>query len=381
MQIMSSKIKDTLLYPEAVKSVNSCLNSAVLDWNYLSGITGDGPIGEFEENLRKNAGGNYALALSNCTSALYVSLIAAGVGPGTEVILPSYSWPQTLAPVLQFGAVPVFADIGRYSYNIDPLSVSKLVTKRTKAIVVAHLYGIPADVIALKKIAKDAGCPIIYDAAQGFGAKVNGKSIGSFGDFVALSFGRSKLFSIGEGGALIFQTKSNYEKAISISQHPLRMHREFDNRIKRKRIDGVAMNFRMHPLVAALGNGQFEGFKRSSIQTELEFRFAQTYKIIRSIGLGNILPEIRENATPVNKIFPLILDGQNSVEIQKKLTSNGFEVIEETIQKPLYRTSTMKSMYSGKFKTSIKKQVNTCRNTEQRYSLPQLFINLMNNKN
>src|SRR3990172_12232451 len=253
MKIKSLTNDKPLLYPEAIKRVQIDLQRAMTDWDFLSGVSGDGPIREFEKWFAGVAGGKYAIAMPNATSSLFVALMASGIGKGDEVILPAYTWPQTLTPVLLTGATPAFADIDADTVTLSPESVEKLITKKTKAIIGVHLFGIPADVIALEKIARDNGCTLIYDAAQGFGAcfknslsfrerggpvlrEVEGvrvgfsneRPIGAHGDYVAYSFGRSKLFSIGEGGALVCKDRGLYERVIAFSQHPLRMHGDID---------------------------------------------------------------------------------------------------------------------------------------------------------
>lgn len=237
--VKTGTVTKHLLYPEAIQNLFADLNHAKHDWNYLSGISGNGPIAEFEKAFAKVVGGRHQIALSNCTSALFVALLSAGIKYGDEVILPSYTWPQTLTPVLLTGATPVFADIGRRSVTVDPDSVAKLITSKTKAIIAVHLFGIPCDVNKLAQIAREAKCTLIFDAAQGFGALVDGKPMGQFGDYVAFSFGRSKLFSIGEGGMLVCRNRELYERAVMISQHPIRMHRDIDHLTVRNSLDGV----------------------------------------------------------------------------------------------------------------------------------------------
>src|SRR3972149_8044098 len=326
---MESLMNDKpLLYPEAIKRVQIDLQRAMTDWDFLSGVSGDGPIREFEKWFAGVAGGKYAIAMPNATSALFVSLMASGIGRGDEVILPAYTWPQTLTPVLLTGATPAFADIDADAVTLSPESVEKLITKKPKAIIGVHLFGIPADVIALEKIARDNGCTLIYDSAQGFGACFNEiptspmrtkgnvtslslrergrvrvgiseeRPIGTHGDYVAYSFGRSKLFSIGEGGALVCKNRVLYEKAIAFSQHPLRMHGDIDDPDMRTLIDGVSMNFRIHPLVASLALGQLRGFLDSGKPTRLKAKFKELYSTLDSMELRHLLPAIPEGARP-----------------------------------------------------------------------------------
>lgn len=373
-----------LLYPEAIKRVQIDLQRAMTDWDFLSGVSGDGPIREFEKWFAGIAGGRYAIALPNATSALFVALMSAGIGHGDEVILPAYSWPQTLTPVLLTGATPVFADIDADTVTISPESVKSLITKKTKAIIGVHLFGIPADVIALEKIARDTGCILIYDAAQGFGACFNDRPIGAYGDFVAYSFGRSKLFSIGEGGALICQNKELYEMAIAFSQHPLRMHSDIDNPDMRMLIDGVSMNFRIHPLVASLALGQLRGLLDSGKLDHLKTKSKELYSILYSTELNHLLPAIPEGACPSGVCIPLIIKSEEDL-LQSKhiLKALDLDTFEGGLHIPLHLTDTIQRrrfLWSDEVVSSVipfhtTHKPGSCPNTEERCKIsPQIFI-------
>lgn len=374
-----------LLYPEAVKRVRKDLEIALTNWDYLSSVSGEGPVAEFEREFAKAAGGRYAIALTNATSALYVALMSLGIGRGDEVILPSYTWPQTLSPVILTGAIPVFADIGEDLVNISPESVEKLISKKTKAIIAVHLYGIPADVHALADIAKTARCSMIYDAAQGFGALVDGKPIGDYGDYVAFSFGRSKLFSVGEGGALLCRNRRLYERAVAFSQHPLRMHKDIDDNKLRQSIDGVSMNFRLHPLIASLAIGQLQGFYNSG---ELEV-LSKISKTLESSAIKGVLPKIPANAMPSGVYFPVLIESsKDEARVAEYAKSIGLEIYEGGVQQPLHLTPTIgrhkllshmgqKGIEIPAHKTHKK---GSCPNTEERCRLPQLFLRESNGR-
>ena len=421
---MESLMNDKpLLYPEAIKRVQIDLQRALTDWDFLSGVSGDGPIREFEKWFAGVAGGKYAIAMPNATSALFVSLMASGIGKGDEVILPAYTWPQTLTPVLLTGATAVFADIDADTVTISPESVKRLISGKTKAIIGVHLFGIPADVIALEKIARDNGCILIYDAAQGFGAFYNETSmnhgpqrttkiyspklipppltgggqgegglrgfsneqpIGAHGDYVAYSFGRSKLFSIGEGGALVCKNRVLYEKAIAFSQHPLRMHGEIDDPDMRTLIDGVSMNFRIHPLVASLALGQLRGLLDSGKLVRLKVKFKELYSTLDSTELRHLLPAIPEGACPSGACIPLLIKTEEAL-VQSKyiLKALGIDTFEGGIHTPLHLTETIqRHQFLWNWKTGNAvipfdktHTPGSCPNTEERCKIcPQLFI-------
>lgn len=368
-----------LLYPEAVKRIQKDLEIALTNWDYLSGVGGEGPIAEFEREFIKTAGGHYAIALTNATSALYVALMSLGISKGDEVILPSYTWPQTLSPVILAGAIPVFADIAKDSVTISPASVEKLISNKIRAIIAVHLFGLPADVHALAGIARTAKCALIYDAAQGFGTMVDDKPIGYYGDYVAFSFGRSKLISAGEGGALICRSRRLYERAVAFSQHPLRMHRDIDGSKLRQSIDGVSMNFRLHPLVASLAIGQLQGFYNSGKLEALR----EIHKTLETSAIKGFLSKTSANAIPSSVCFPVLVksDGDKK-RVAEYARSIGLELYEGGVQQPLHLTPTIsrhkllshlgqKGMEIPAHKTHKK---GSCPNTEERCRVPQLFL-------
>ena len=172
---------------------------------------------ELEHELAVHCGTRYAVAVSSGTAAIEVLMRACGIGPGDEVITPaasSYSTPKAIACA---GATPVFADIDPRSCNIDPAHAAALVTSRTRAILAVHLYGRPADVEALRSVASRSGILLFEDAAQAFGASVNGVPAGGCGDAAILSFYPSKnVGALGDAGAIVTSDASLAKRAQSI---------------------------------------------------------------------------------------------------------------------------------------------------------------------
>jgi len=271
-----------------------------------------------------------------------VALAAAGVGPGDEVILPPFTWPQTLTPVVALGATPVFADIGEGTVTLDPRSVKEQLSPRTRAILAVYLFGIPADVRELNAIATAAGCSLVIDAAQGFGATIDRLPAGAFGDYVAFSFGRSKLLTAGEGGALACRTNTHYERAVALSQHPFRIHRDVNDATIRKGGDGVTMNFRLHPLVASLAHGQLRGLRSRRVVHRLQERFATMVdRVGREIGNGQI-PEWPEYVTPSGVALPLLsATDREAAEIVRDGAENGWAEA-SGLSTPLYACATIR---------------------------------------
>jgi len=163
-----------------------------------------GPKGmEFEREWAKWMGANFAISCTNGTSALHIAISSLGIGPGDEVIVPSYSFIASSFAIVQAGAIPVFADVTE-DHTIDPKCIEKLITPRTKGIVVVHLYGVVADMGAILEIAKKYNLKVIEDCAQAIGGEYKGTKVGVVGDVGCFSFCQSKHFTTGgEGGMVV----------------------------------------------------------------------------------------------------------------------------------------------------------------------------------
>ena len=161
-------------------------------------------VGAFEERFAAYCGTTYCIALNSGTSALHLGLLAAGIGPGDEVITVSMTFVATTAAILYCGAKPVFVDIDRYTWTMDPNLVEAAVTPRTKAILPVHLHGLTADMDPIIEVARRHGLVVIEDAAQSHGAQYKGRSAGAIGDIGCFSYYPGKnLGGYGEGGAAV----------------------------------------------------------------------------------------------------------------------------------------------------------------------------------
>lgn len=168
--------------------------------NYWTGSVGV----EFEQKFAGWCGAKYGISTSNGTSALHTALAALGIGPGDEVITPSYTFIASSFCICQAGAVPVFADVCRKTHTIDPQSIEAKITDKTRAIVVVHLYGTPCDMDPIMEIARRHDLYVVEDCAQAHGAIYKGKGVGTIGDVGCFSFCQSKHFTTGgEGGCVI----------------------------------------------------------------------------------------------------------------------------------------------------------------------------------
>lgn len=197
------------------KEVDSSLLNTV-----HSGYIGQGPkVEAFEKAISKYIKHPYTVALNNCTAAISLALHLCGVGAGDEVISTAQTCVATNMPIFLTGAKIVWADIDPSSILIDPHSIAKKITSKTKVIVAVDWGGHPADIDEIRKIAyktvkgKKISIPIIEDSAQSFGASYKGKRVGHSADFTCFSFGPIKTLTTGDGGMLITKSKKNYERA------------------------------------------------------------------------------------------------------------------------------------------------------------------------
>jgi dTDP-4-amino-4,6-dideoxygalactose transaminase len=201
-------------------------------------------VERFERDAATLAGVGFGIGMSSGTDAILVALMALGIGPGDEVICPSFTFFATAGCIARLGARPVFADSLKSCFNIDPEGIEKLVTSKTRAIIPVHLFGQPADLKPILDIAQRHRLAVIEDAAQAYGAEYRGRPVGSFGDFATVSFFPSKnLGALGDAGLLLTTNAALAEKARLLRNHG--MHPKYFHAM-------VGGNFRLDAVQAAL---------------------------------------------------------------------------------------------------------------------------------
>lgn len=206
-------------YPHLFKSHEDDFVRIFKDVGYRGAYILQKDLRDFEENLAKFARTKYAIGLANGTDAIWLALMAAGIGKGDEVIFASHTYIATAASIHFVGATPVPADC-RADHMIDPESVKKLITPRTKAILPTQLNGRCCDMEAIMKIAKEHNLIVLEDAAQGLGAKHKGKGVGTFDKGGTISFYPAKnLGSFGDAGGFVTNDKDMYEKVMLLRDH------------------------------------------------------------------------------------------------------------------------------------------------------------------
>jgi|SRR5665213_342154 len=208
-------------------------------------------IDQFEADFAGYCGTEYALAVSNGTTALHLALAALGIKAGDEVIIPDLTFVATANAVAYTGATPVLADIDPDTLCIDPASVKSLISPRTKAVVPVHLYGHPADMDVLTELAEAHGLAIIEDAAEAHGAEYRGCRVGGFGKCGVFSFYGNKVITTGEGGMLTTNDREFHQRAKRLRDHAM-------SETKRYFHDERGFNYRLTNLQAALGVAQLE---------------------------------------------------------------------------------------------------------------------------
>ena len=214
-----------------------------------SGFIAQGKIVEkFENKFAKYIGVKYAVATANGTSALHLSLIALGIGKEDKVITTPLSFISTANAIVHARANPVFVDVDEKSYNINPDLIERNITKRTKAIIPVHLFGMPSKMDEINSIAKKYSLRVIEDACQGHGAKYKGRMVGSLGDLACFSFYATKNITCGEGGIVTTNSKGLSDKIKMLRNHGIK---DGDFKI-------LGYNMRMTDIQAALGLAQLK---------------------------------------------------------------------------------------------------------------------------
>jgi len=185
-----------------------------------SGWLVQGPkVKEFETKWSNFTGAKYSIAVTSCTTALHLSLVALGIGPEDEVIVPAFTWISTANVVEHVNAKLVFCDIDIENFNIDVSQIESKITKKTKAIIPVHLFGLAADVTSINSIAKKYNLKIIEDAACGFGSRYKKRHVGTFGNTGCFSFHPRKAITTGEGGMITTNDKKLAEKLKCLRDH------------------------------------------------------------------------------------------------------------------------------------------------------------------
>ena len=250
-------VAETFLVGKERAYLNQCIDS---NW-----ISSKGPfVEQFEQAFAHEVGCRHAVACANGTVALHLVLAALGIGPGDEVILPAFTMIATANAVNYTGATIRLVDSEPIHFNVDPVFIERSITKNTKAIIVVHTYGHPAEMCRLLEMAKACSFFVIEDAAEAHGAEISGRRVGSFGLAGTFSFYANKIITTGEGG-MVTTNDPEFERIVRrLRDHAFHPERHFWH-------EYVGFNYRMTNIQAAIGQGQIE---------KLEWHLKKRYKIL-----------------------------------------------------------------------------------------------------
>ena len=255
--------------PEVPAEVTKVLNSGKV--NYWTGKVGM----EFEAAFAKWSGADFAISCTNGTAALHIALSALGVGPGDEVIVPSYTFIASSFSIVQAGAIPVFGDVTE-DHTLDPKCIEALITPRTKAIVVVHLYGVVADMGPIMEIAKKHNLFVVEDCAQCIGGKFRDTMVGLVGDVGCYSFCQSKHFTTGgEGGMVITNNEDLAWECRSFRDHGYDVRTRMNMLALEEKLPyihrRVGFNYRMTEMQSAIGLCELRRFDDWNLKRRFEY--------------------------------------------------------------------------------------------------------------
>lgn len=312
------------------KYVNDCLDST---WISSKGKY----IEAFENSFAKFIGVQHAAAVSNGTVAIHLALIALGIGPGDEVIVPSLTYIASVNPIVYTGATPVFVDSLQSSWQINPDDVRKKITSKTRAIMAVHLYGHPCDMDALSQIAKEHGLFLIEDCAEAIGSKYKGKHVGTFGDIATFSFFGNKAITTGEGGMVVTNDETLHQRSVHFKGQGLAKHRQYWH-------DVIGYNYRMTNICAAIGLAQLEQVDSFLLRKkEIAALYAQ--------GFQNTGIEFHASNPDVEHSYwmcsILVSSAEKREPLRDHLAEHGIET------RPLFYPVHTMPMYAGKFQRHI----------------------------
>ncbi|MGB5951897.1 MAG: DegT/DnrJ/EryC1/StrS family aminotransferase [Ornithinimicrobium sp.] len=274
---------------------------AAVDAVLRSGMLAQGPeVAAFEREFGDElVAGRVCVAVNSGTAGLHLGLLAAGIGQGDEVIVPSFTFAATANAVALAGATPVFADIDLDTFTLDPTSVAGTITERTAAIMPVHLYGQPAELEALMTLAEQAGAVIVEDAAQAHGATYRGRAVGSFGACGMFSLYPTKNMTAGEGGMVSCVDEATAHRVRLLRNQG--MAQQYANEV-------IGFNARMSDLHAAIGRVQLSKLRHWTRQRQANAAFFDEHLN------GVITPIVRGGSTHVYHQYTIRLDGASAVE-------------------------------------------------------------------
>ncbi|MBD2197810.1 MULTISPECIES: DegT/DnrJ/EryC1/StrS family aminotransferase [Calothrix] len=308
------------------KYVNDCLDS---NWISSKGKY----VSLFEKEFASYINIKYATGVCNGTVALHLALSALGIGHGDEVIVPTLTYIASVNSIVYTGATPVFVDSLSDTWQIDPQEVIKSITPRTKAIMAVHLYGHPCEMSVLQEIADEHRLFLIEDCAEAIGSQYQSQHVGIFGDIATFSFYGNKTLTTGEGGMVITNDKTIFERTIHLKGQGLAKYREYWH-------DIIGYNYRMTNICAAIGLAQLERIDEILLKKR---KIADLYKELLQNTEFKVHPEIGDVHHSYWMVSILVSQASQRDRIRQNLAQAGIET------RPVFYPVHTMPMYSHKY--------------------------------
>lgn len=274
LALFGGKKAVTIAYVEGWKRISEREKQMVLEMLDREEITGvPQVVRDFEREFADYIGARYALSQCNGTSTLLAAYFAAGVGPGDEVIVPSYTWHASISPILHNNGIPVFCEIDPHTLTADPQDIGRKITPRTKVICVVHLWGNVAKMDEIMEIARKHDLVVIEDCSHAHGAEYDAKKVGSIGHIGCFSFQGSKAMVAGEGGIVVTNDTELYERLL-ICGHYGRIEEDLvTDRYRRLAPPGIGYKFRAHPLAMGIAKVQLSRLEELNRKRAANFAY------------------------------------------------------------------------------------------------------------
>jgi perosamine synthetase len=300
-------VNEPLLDGNEKKYLNECIDSG---W-----ISSEGPfVKQLEERFAARVGRRFGVAVSNGSVALEAAVVALGMSPGDEVILPTFTIISCAAAIVRAGAVPVVVDCDPITWNMEVSLIERKITPRTKAIMVVHIYGLPCDVDPILAIADKHGLKVIEDAAEMHGQTYKGRPCGSFGELSTFSFYPNKHVTTGEGGMIVTDDEALAERCRSLRNLCFQAKKRFVH-------EELGWNFRMSNLQAALGVAQLE---RLNEFVERKRAMGKRYReLLKGLPEVQLPVAVADYADNIYWVFGLVLKDDVPVDAEEAMLRLG----------------------------------------------------------
>ena len=306
-------------------------------------ISSKGPyIKKFEKKFQKFLGGGYAVSVSNGTAALELGIKSLGIKPGDEIIVPNFTFAASINAIINCGVIPVLADVEDGNWTIKLSEIKKKITKKTKAIMLVHVYGQPCYIDEIKKFSNQKKILIIEDCAEALGSRYKKKTVGLDGDCSCHSFFANKTMTTGEGGMVVFKNKKFFERAQIIKNHGMSHKKKYFHEF-------VGSNYRLTNIQAAIGYSQLKKIKKI---LNIRKKIFDNYNKLLSDDFFYKIPSNNWSTNSYWLYYIIVKKKINRDKLIKRLLAKGIEV--RPTFYPLHLMNIYKDFAKGSFKNSEK---------------------------